>query len=74
MATFFEKNKGPLLKEVTLLDSSMNFIYKKKTFFVKYKPGPAQVGAEKAHSAKKTLRADTLVTPLLLEAYETFVV
>ena len=56
MATFFEKNKGPLLKEVTLLDSSMNFIYKKKTLFVKYKPSPAQVGAKKAHSAEKNCK------------------
>ena len=54
MATFLEKNIGPLLKEVTLLDSSMNFICKKKTLFVKTSRVRPKSVPKNAHSAEKT--------------------
>ena len=53
MATFLKIYRGPLLKKVTLLDFSMNFICKKKTFFVKTSRVRPKSAPKKAHSAEK---------------------
>ena len=64
MATFLKIYIGPLLKEVTLLDFSMNFICKKKTFFVKTSRVRPKSAPKKAHSAKKKPKGRTRWSPL----------